>query len=107
MAMIDWTACSTIERNAPKFGNAWVFRGTRVPVAALFENLADGANVNQFVAWFPGVELMQAKKVLAFAAERSKPAPEPRPSITDHPLSGTGKESRKHPRRAPKPRPGK
>ena len=36
---------------------AWVFRGTRVPAAALFENLEDGASLQDFVAWFPGVSL--------------------------------------------------
>jgi uncharacterized protein (DUF433 family) len=41
---------------------AWVFRGTRVPVSALFENLEDGARVDDFVEWFPGVtkELVEA-----------------------------------------------
>ena len=35
--------------------------GTRVPVAALFENLEDGAQVAQFVEWFPGVTIEQAR----------------------------------------------
>jgi uncharacterized protein (DUF433 family) len=46
-----------------------VFRGTRVPVAALFENLEDGAHVDQFVQWFPGVSLEQARAVLEHAAQ--------------------------------------
>jgi uncharacterized protein (DUF433 family) len=45
-----------------------VFRGTRVPVAALFENLEDGAQVDQFVEWFPGVSLEQVRAVLEHAA---------------------------------------
>jgi uncharacterized protein (DUF433 family) len=45
-----------------------VFRGTRVPIAALFENLEDGAQVDQFVEWFPGVSLEQARTVLEHAA---------------------------------------
>ncbi|MDY7015606.1 MAG: DUF433 domain-containing protein, partial [Cyanobacteriota bacterium] len=44
-----------IERHPTKVSGAWVFRGTRVPVAALFENLKDGASVDQFLEWFPGV----------------------------------------------------
>lgn len=48
---------------------AWVFRGTRVPVAALFENLEDGAELSEFVTWFPGVSLEQAKAVLEHAAK--------------------------------------
>jgi uncharacterized protein (DUF433 family) len=45
-----------------------VFRGTRVPISALFENLEDGASVSRFVEWFPGVTLEQAKAVLEHAA---------------------------------------
>ena len=50
---------------------AWVFKGTRVPIAALFENLEDDASVQQFVEWFPGVSLVQARTVLEHAARSS------------------------------------
>jgi uncharacterized protein (DUF433 family) len=40
-----------------------------VPVAALFENLEDGARVDQFVRWFPGVSREQARAVLEHAAQ--------------------------------------
>lgn len=46
---------------------AWVFRGTRVPVRALFENLADGATVDDFLVWFPGVTRKQVEAVLQHA----------------------------------------
>lgn len=46
-----------------------MFRGTRVPVKALFENLEDGASVEQFAEWFPGVTLEQARAVLEHAAQ--------------------------------------
>jgi uncharacterized protein (DUF433 family) len=46
-----------------------VFRGTPVPVAALFQNLEDGAQVGQFVEWFPGVSLEQARAVLEHAGQ--------------------------------------
>lgn len=45
-----------------------MFRGTRVPVSALFENLEDSAQVSDFVQWFPGVSLEQARAVLDHAA---------------------------------------
>ena len=48
---------------------AWVFRGTRVPIAALFENLEDGVSIQQFIEWFPGVALEQARSVLEHAAQ--------------------------------------
>ena len=37
--MLDWTQCSAVERVPGKVSGAWVFKGTRVTVAALFENL--------------------------------------------------------------------
>ena len=46
-----------------------MFRGTRVPVVALFENLEDGVTVNEFVELFPGVDLLHARSVLEHAAK--------------------------------------
>lgn len=72
--MIDWSSCTAVERNPERLGGAWVFAGTRVPVAALFENLEDGASITQFVEWFPGVTVEQVRGVLEHAA-RSALAP--------------------------------
>jgi uncharacterized protein (DUF433 family) len=72
--MIDWSTCSAVERDTERVSGAWVFRGTRVPVAALFENLEDGSLVTQFIEWFPGVTLDQVRAVLEHAA-RSALAP--------------------------------
>lgn len=69
--MIDWSTCTAVERDPARVSGAWLFRGTRVPVAALFENLEDDASVNQFVEWFPGVSLEQARVVLEHAARSS------------------------------------
>ena len=66
--MIDWSSCTAVERDPDRVSGAWVFRGTRVPVAALFENLEDGVSVGQFVELFPGVTLEQARAVLEHAA---------------------------------------
>jgi uncharacterized protein (DUF433 family) len=49
--MLDWNQCATVERVPGKVSGAWVFKGTRVPVKALFENLEDGARVDDFLAW--------------------------------------------------------
>jgi uncharacterized protein (DUF433 family) len=68
--MLDWTSCSAVERVPGKVSGAWLFKGTRVPVKALFENLEDGASINDFLDWFPGVSREQAEAVLAHA-ERS------------------------------------
>jgi uncharacterized protein (DUF433 family) len=69
--MIDWSTCSAVESHPDVVSGAWVFRGTRVPIAALFENLEGGATLMDFVAWFPGVTLEQAKRVLEHAAHGS------------------------------------
>lgn len=68
--MLDWSQCAAVERTPGKVSGAWIFRGTRVPVKALFENLEDGARVDDFLEWFPGVTREQAEAVLRHA-ERS------------------------------------
>jgi uncharacterized protein (DUF433 family) len=69
--MIDWSTCTAVERDPARVGGAWVFKGTRVPVAALFENLEDDASAHDFVAWFPGVSMAQVRLVLEHAARSS------------------------------------
>jgi uncharacterized protein (DUF433 family) len=65
--MLDWGDCSSVEHVEEKVSGAWVFRGTRVPVRALFENLESGATVDQFLEWFPGVTAAQVAAVLEHA----------------------------------------
>jgi uncharacterized protein (DUF433 family) len=67
--MLDWSSCPAVERDSQRLGGCWVFRGTRVPVSALFENLEDGVQIAQFVEWFPGVTIEQARAVLDHAAK--------------------------------------
>jgi uncharacterized protein (DUF433 family) len=67
-AMIDWTSCPAVERDPERLNGAWVFRGTRVPVSALFANLEGGATVDEFLDWFPGVLREQVNGVLEHAA---------------------------------------
>jgi uncharacterized protein (DUF433 family) len=69
--MINWSDCPAVERHGERLSGAWVFRGTRVPVAALFENLEDGVTVAQFGELFPGVTADQARAVLDFIARQS------------------------------------
>ena len=66
--MSIWSSCEAVECHPNTVSGAWVFSGTRVPVSALFENLEDGAKINDFVSWFPGVTLEQARQVLEHAA---------------------------------------
>jgi uncharacterized protein (DUF433 family) len=65
---MDWSQCQAIEQDTSKLSGAWVFRGTRVPVQALFENFDAGATVDDFLAWFPGVRREQVDEVLMFAS---------------------------------------
>jgi uncharacterized protein (DUF433 family) len=68
--MLGWSECPEVEREPGKVSGAWVFKGTRVPVKALFENLEDGASIDDFLKWFPGVTPKQVEVVLQHA-ERS------------------------------------
>jgi len=71
--MKDWTECPHVERIAGKVSGSWLFTGTRVPVTALFENLEDGATVDEFLEWFPGVKREQVEAVLEFVASSLEP----------------------------------
>jgi uncharacterized protein (DUF433 family) len=62
--MDRWASCEAVERDPGKVSGALVFRGTRVPVAALFENLKSGASIEEFLEWFPGVSRTQVENVL-------------------------------------------
>ncbi len=67
--MLDRSTCSAVERDPQRVSGKWVFRGTRVPVSALFENLEDGVRITQFVEWLPGVTIEQVPAVLDHAAK--------------------------------------
>ena len=67
--MNAWDTVNAVEYHPDKVSGALVFRGTRVPVAALFENLRDGATVAQFLEWFPGVTREQVEAVLDHEVE--------------------------------------
>lgn len=64
---MDWSQCPAIEQIPGKVSGAWLFKNTRVPVKALFENLEGGATVEEFLEWFPGVTRGQVEAVLEYA----------------------------------------
>jgi uncharacterized protein (DUF433 family) len=68
-ADLGWAGCAAVDRDPLRVSGAWVFRGTRIPVAALFENLEDGVSLAEFVDLFPGVTQEQARLVLEHAAQ--------------------------------------
>ena len=67
--MTNWNGCPAVEQVPGRAGGAWVFSGTRIPLFALYENLAAGATVADFVEWFPGVEERQVRAVLEHEAK--------------------------------------
>jgi uncharacterized protein (DUF433 family) len=71
--VLDWKQCPAVERVPGKVGGAWLFKGTRVPVTALFENLQAGAGVDDFLEWFPGVTREQVELVLRHAEQSLAP----------------------------------
>ena len=47
--MLDWSRCPAVERVPGKVSGNWLFKGTRVPVRALFENIESGARIDDFL----------------------------------------------------------
>lgn len=75
MGSLDWSQCPVVESIPGRVSGAWVFKGTRTPVAVVFENLEDGMTIDEVLEQFP-VTREQVKAVLEFAA-RSLDAPAP------------------------------
>ena len=73
MAALDWSECSAVESVPGKVSGAWVFKNTRTPVSAIFENIEDGMTIDEVLEQFP-VTREQVQAVLEFAA-RSLDAP--------------------------------
>ena len=73
MSALDWSQCPAVESIPGKVSGAWVFRGTRMPVATVFENLEAGAGIEDIMEWFD-LTREQVTTVLDFAA-RSLEAP--------------------------------
>jgi uncharacterized protein (DUF433 family) len=68
MAALDWSQCAAVESVPGKVSGAWVLRGTRMPVATIFENLEAGASIKDILCWFDGLSREQVKAVIDFAA---------------------------------------
>jgi len=68
MASLDWSQCVAVESVPGKVSGAWVLKGTRMPVSAIFENLEAGASIDDIMEWFDGLNREQVKAVIEFAA---------------------------------------
>jgi hypothetical protein len=47
VAVLDWSQCPAVESIPGKVSGAWVFKDTRMPVSAVFENLEAGASIEE------------------------------------------------------------
>jgi len=65
---LDWSRCAAVESVPGKVSGAWVLRGTRMPVSVIFENLEAGANIDDIMEWFEGLDREEIKAVIEFAA---------------------------------------
>jgi uncharacterized protein (DUF433 family) len=68
MVELDWSQCPAVESVPGKLGGAWVFCGTRMQVATVFENLEEGMTIDDLVKVYDGLTLEQIKAVLESAA---------------------------------------
>lgn len=67
MATLDWSQCPAVESIPGKVSGAWVFKGTRLPVATVIENLED-LSIDQVIEQFD-VTREQVTAVLEFVAD--------------------------------------
>ena len=70
MVMSIWETCDAVWRDRERMGGAWTFRGTRVPIEALFGNINCGATLEEFLDWYEGVERWQAETVIDLQIKR-------------------------------------
>jgi uncharacterized protein (DUF433 family) len=75
-ATLDWSQCPAVESVTGKLSGTWVFRNTRMLVAAVFENLEDGLTIDELVDLYAGLTREHVRAVLEFAA-RSLGSPAP------------------------------
>jgi uncharacterized protein (DUF433 family) len=68
MPYLDWSECPEVESVPGKVSGAWVLKGTRMPVAAIFENIAAGASIDDLMKWFDGLDRQQIRAVIEYAA---------------------------------------
>jgi len=73
MATLDWSQCTAVESIPGKRSGAWVLRGTRTPVATVFENIQD-MSLDELIDEF-GVTREQVQAVLQFAASSTEAEP--------------------------------
>jgi uncharacterized protein (DUF433 family) len=77
MTTLDWSQYPAVESVPGKVSGAWVLKGTRMPVSAIFENLEAGASIGDIMQWYEGLDREQVKAVIEFAVRSLDRLPEP------------------------------
>jgi uncharacterized protein (DUF433 family) len=67
MEKLDWSKCPAVESDPEKHHGDLVFKGTRLPVALVFQCLADNATIDDLMDWY-GANPEQVKELLKFIA---------------------------------------
>ena len=62
--MTNFDSCPAVERRPGTLGGVLIFKNTRLPLYVLFDNLAGGATINEFMDSFPGPERSEIEQVL-------------------------------------------
>jgi len=68
VAALDWSQCPAVESIPGKVSGASVFKGTRMPVSVIFENIEAGASIDEIIESFEGLDREQVEAVIEFAA---------------------------------------
>ncbi len=69
--MIDLSKCPELEQIPGKVSGAWLFRGTRLPLWVVLDNLRVGASLDEISDWFE-IDRPRIESVLGFLAAETK-----------------------------------
>jgi uncharacterized protein (DUF433 family) len=74
MEKLDWSKCPVVESRSDKHHGDLIFKDSRLPVAVVFQCLADNASIDDIMDWY-GADPEQIKAVLKFIATSLEQAP--------------------------------
>jgi uncharacterized protein (DUF433 family) len=69
--MIDWSLCPEVERIPGKVSDAWLVKGTRLPVWVILENAEDHPPEEIAADIFEGVTPETIRRILMFAEQHA------------------------------------
>ena len=69
--MTDLSKCPVLERIPGKVSGVWLFRGTRLPLWVVLDNLKTGASLDEVSDWFE-IKRSKIEDVLNFLVSETK-----------------------------------